>query len=82
MTRKNKLEPAKQPKKKLGRVVEVLDYENFNWLHSGRTPEEKKRDREVLKQFQETLERLRLEEEMQRKANQASALEGRTQRTS
>jgi hypothetical protein len=71
MTRKNKLQDPKQPKRKLGRVIDVTDDEHFNWLHSMRTPEENERDREVMRYFEETSQRLKQEEEKQRDGNRS-----------
>ena len=71
MTRKSKLE-AKQPTRKSKRlVIDVTDDEHFNWLHSRRTPEEKKRDAEI--QRQQLEEEVRREWEELSKLSEASA---------
>ena len=71
MTRKSKLE-AKQPTRKSKRlVIDVTDDEHFNWLHSMRTPEEKKRDAEI--QRQQLEEEVRREWEELSKLSEASA---------
>jgi hypothetical protein len=63
VTRKNKLERAKESKKFKPLVVDVTDDENFHWLHSMRTPEEKKRDREYGEQLKRNIESLKRREE-------------------
>ena len=57
---------ANQPKRKIGSVIDVTDDENFNWLHSRRTPEEKKRDEEISMRFKERIKQLELEEKVRR----------------
>jgi len=85
MTRKSKLEAKQSKKRYKPLVVEAMDDENFNWLHSMRTPEEKERDREEMKQSEKAPGQQGLEEEVRRereeisKANQASALQRKTQ---
>src|SRR5215472_15365149 len=82
MTREWKLEPAIEQKKFRPLVVDVTDDEHFNWLHSMRTPEQNRKDREVMEQFKERIRELRqleLEEAARREredlteSNQASA---------
>lgn len=82
MTRKSKFEAAQTKKTFKPFVIDLTDDENFNWLHSMRTPEEKKRDREVMEQFKQRireLEQLEPEQKVGReredlsKSSQASA---------
>ena len=72
MTRKSRFILTNQPKKKIGLVIDVTDDENFNWLHSRRTPEEKKRDEEISMRFKERIKQLELEEKLRRESNDLS----------
>jgi hypothetical protein len=57
MPRKSKLKPTAKPSKSRLGSIGYLDDEHLNWLHSKRTPEEKKRDAEMAEYFRELLER-------------------------
>jgi hypothetical protein len=54
MTRKSKLKSAAKPSKSRLGSIGYMDDEHFNWLHSMRTSEEKKRDKEIQKREKRT----------------------------
>lgn len=66
MTRKKNSNGAPDQKEFKPFVIDVTDDENFNWLHSRRTQEEKKRDEEISMLFKKRIEQLELEEEVLR----------------
>ena len=72
MTRKSTLILTNQPKRKIDSVIDVTDDENFNWLHSMRTPEEKKRDEEISVHFKERIEQLKRDEQVRRESEELS----------